>query len=262
MSLHSRLHVSLPYRMLDERGAFLLSRGLQPEIAFKGMDFDDAAIWGVLRHWAGQFRSAGLRVTVHAPFMDLNPGALEPLVRDATRRRLDQALEAAALLEARCVVMHPGYDRWRYGGNEDLWLEPSLEFWRPLEQRAREIGTVLALENVFEDGPGSLQRLLEGLDSPLVGHCFDVGHWHLFCRDKVSLEEWFGRLGRHMVHVHLHDNRGEGDDHLPPGQGLIPFTKLRDLVQDQAPRASLALEVHDPAGLAAALGAVSSLFGV
>ncbi|KIH77832.1 hypothetical protein GFER_04150 [Geoalkalibacter ferrihydriticus DSM 17813] len=262
MTEESRLYVSLPLRMLEEQGPHFLSRRLQPEIAIKGPDFDDRALAGVLKRWAREFRAAGLGVSVHAPFMDLNPGALEPLVRAATLQRLSQTLDAAARLGARCVVVHPGYERWRYGGNEDLWLEPSLEFWAPLVRRAQDAGIVLALENVFEEAPGSLERLLEGIDSAAFGHCFDVGHWHLFCRDKISLAEWFGRLGHRMVHLHLHDNRGDGDDHLPPGEGLIPFDELRGLVEEFAPRATLALEVHDPEKLSPALVTVRSLFGV
>lgn len=256
MPIASRLHVSLPYRMLAEQGGFFLERRLRPEIAFKGPDLDEGNLDEVLDHWGAEFRAAELGVTVHAPFMDLNPGALEPLVRQATAVRLHQSLDAARRLGARILVVHPGYDRWRYAGNEDLWVEQSVEFWPPLIRRAAEAGVILAMENVFEDGPGNLEKLFAAIGSPWFGHCFDVGHWHLFCRDRISLTDWFQRLARHLVHLHVHDNLGQGDDHLPIGEGLISFGEFFALVERHAPRATLTLEAHDPDSLLRALLAV------
>ncbi|WP_305043413.1 sugar phosphate isomerase/epimerase family protein [Geoalkalibacter sp.] len=256
MPMDSRLHVSLPYRMLAEQGGFLLARRLQPEIAFKGPDLDEVDLAELLERWGAAFRAAGLAVAVHAPFMDLNPGAVEPLVREVTALRLNQALDAAQRLGARRLVVHPGYDRWRYAGNEDLWVEQSLGFWPPLIRRAADAGVVLALENVFEDAPGNLEKLLAAIDSPWFGHCFDVGHWHLFCRERISLADWFQRFSRHLVHLHVHDNLGEGDDHLPIGEGLIPFAEFFALVRRHAPQATLTLEAHDPESLLRALLAV------
>lgn len=250
-----RLHVHIPYRMLRDEMAFLLARGLQPEIAFKGPELDevgDADLASIGR----QLRAAGLRVTVHAPFMDLNPGALDPLVKEATATRVAQTLVAAERLGAHRVILHPGYDRWRYAGNDALWVEACLDFWPPFLRRAADAGLLLALENVFEDAPGNLVKLLDALDSPVLGHCFDVGHWHMFCRGKVTLEQWFAQLGARLVHCHLHDNHGERDEHLPPGEGLIDFDRLFSLLRQRAPAATLTLEAHDRASLLRALIAV------
>jgi endonuclease IV len=86
----------------------------------------------LLEHVAERFRSAGLSITVHAPFFDLNPGALDPYVFEATAIRCRQTLAAADRLGARLVVFHPGYEFWKYGGKDQLWLDASLEFWPPI----------------------------------------------------------------------------------------------------------------------------------
>lgn len=247
-----RLHVHIPYRMLRDEMAFLLARGLQPEIAFKGPELD-AVDRGELSALGRQLRSAGLRVAVHAPFMDLNPGALDPLVKQATQIRVGQTLAAAERLGAHRVILHPGYDRWRYAGNEELWVEASLAFWRPFLRQAADAGLLLALENVFEDAPDNLVKLLAAVDSPTLGHCFDVGHWHMFCREKISLGAWFEQLGARVVHLHLHDNHGERDEHLPPGEGLICFDRLFSLIEHWAPAATMTLEAHDRQSLLRAL---------
>jgi sugar phosphate isomerase/epimerase len=251
--MSERLHVHVPARQLEETLPFLLDRRLQPEVAFKGPDLDELP--GTrLREAGRRLAAAGLAVTVHAPFHDLNPGALEPLVHEVTRHRLTQTLAAATQLGARLVVVHPGYDPWKYGGQDHLWLEQSLAFWPPLLSEAGAAGIVLAAENIFEVHPRLLAALLDRLDSPFFGHCFDVGHWRLFA-GAVPLPEWFAVLGRRTVHLHLHDNRGAADDHLPIGEGDIDFPTLFRLVAELPDAPSMTLEAHSREALLRSMGA-------
>lgn len=254
--MSERLHVHVPARQLEETLPFLLDRRLQPEVAFKGPDLDE--IPGTrLRDAGRRLASAGLAVTVHAPFHDLNPGALEPMVRDVTRHRLAQTLAAAEQLGARLIVVHPGYDTWKYGGQDHLWLEQSLSFWPPLLAAAGDAGIVLALENIFEVHPRLLAALLDQFDSPSIGHCFDVGHWRLFA-GAVTLTEWFSALAHRTVHLHLHDNRGTGDDHLPIGEGDIDFATLFRLVAALPKAPTMTLEAHSREALLRSLSAVEA----
>lgn len=254
----SQLHVHVPFRQLEELLPFLLERHLQPEIAFKGQDFEhlDEAL---LCRLADKLANAGLAVTVHAPFLDLNPGATDPLIHDVTFRRYRQALHAAAQLGARLIVFHPGYDVWRYGEQQQLWLEQNLRFWPPLLQMAAQSGCIMTLENIFEPAPLLLARVLNTFSSPWLGHCFDVGHWRLFA--SVSMEEWFSALGGQLRHLHLHDNFGTRDDHLPMGEGSIDFTpllaQLAAIPREQRP--SVTLEAHSKETLLRALAAISPL---
>jgi sugar phosphate isomerase/epimerase len=254
----SQLHVHVPFRQLEELLPFLLERRLQPEIAFKGDDLDrldDTA----LRRVGAVLANAGLAVTVHGPFLDLNPGAIDPLVHGVTARRYGQALQAALLLGARLIVFHPGYDIWRYGEQQHLWLEQNLRFWPPLLEIAAKGGCQLTLENIFESDPLLLKQLLTTLASPWLGHCFDVGHWRLFA--SVSLADWFATLGEELRHLHLHDNFGVKDDHLPMGEGSIDFqpllTHLGAMRSERRP--SITLEAHSRETLLRALAAVSPL---
>lgn len=253
--MSERLHVHVPWRRLDEAMPMLLGEGLQPEIAFKAADLDDLDS-RQLRRAAQRLSRAGLRVSLHAPFADLNPGALEPLVLTATEKRFRQTLDVADALGARMIVFHPGFDRWKYGGLDHLWLEQNLDFWPPMVEHAARIDCPMALENIFEERPDTLVRLLAAIDSHWLGHCFDVGHWHLF--GKVSLDDWFAALGPRIVHLHLHDNRGRGDDHLPPGDGKIDFDALYAHLRrlDAAP--TLTLEIHKPADLLRAVARIPS----
>jgi len=239
--MRSRLHVRIPYDQLAARLDDLVTRRLQPEVALRGADLDQLDPL-LLDRTAVALADAGLTCTVHAPFLDLNPGALEPLVFEATALRYRQTLVAAARLKAKVVVFHPGYEYWKYGGRDQLWLDASLAFWPPLLELARQCDLLLALENVFETRPEPLATLLATLDAEQLGHCFDVGHWRLF--SDLALEEWFAAFGPRVRHLHLHDNRGAGDDHLPVGEGDIDFAKLFTLVRALPQPPTMTLEVN------------------
>jgi sugar phosphate isomerase/epimerase len=254
----SHLHVHVPFAQLEELLPFLLERRLQPEVAFKGSELDRPD-YALLQRLGGRLANAGLAVTVHAPFLDLNPGALDPLIYRATTRRYRQALQAASQIGARLIVFHPGYDVWRYGQQQHLWLEQNLRFWPPLLKLAARSGCVMTLENIFEPEPLLLAQLLNTFSSPWLGHCFDVGHWRLFA--TVSIEEWFASLRSQLRHLHLHDNFGLKDDHLPLGEGSIDFTslfaQLTTIPTRQRPSATL--EAHSRDNLLRALAAISPL---
>jgi sugar phosphate isomerase/epimerase len=252
--MSERLHVHLPYRNLEAGLPLVLEQGLQPEIAFRGTDLDTASLQE-LRGLGRRLADAGLAVTVHGPFHDLNPGALEPLVWQATRQRFLQTLEAAAALQAQLVVFHPGYEHWKYGGQDHLWLEQNLLFWPLLLVVARQAGIQIAVENIFETSPATLLALFQAFPQADFGHCFDVGHWQLFA--DTSLADWFAALGPRLLHLHLHDNHGAADDHLPVGEGVIDFAALFSLVRNLPRTPSMTLEAHDQEALQRSLFAVA-----
>ena len=258
MSLPKRVFAHVPYPRLNAHLPFILERRLNPEIFFSADALDglDAA---QLAATAGVLQGEGISCTIHAPFMDLNPGSFERLLRDATMHRFHQVLDAAQILRPEVMVFHPGFDRWRYGEASDLWLELSVAAWRCVLQRAEGIGAVIAVENIFEEEPATLKALFEAVDHPLFGHCFDVGHWNLF--KKVTMEQWFEALGGRIAEVHIHDNGGTRDDHAPPGQGAIDFEQFFALMQRFAPDAAYTIEAHNMAHLESSLVALKPYLG-
>ncbi len=68
-----------------------------------------------------------------------------------------------------------------------------------------------------------------------VGICFDTGHCNI-CRrfgfDDDNVAETILRLGKRIKVLHIHDNSGWHDNHLPPFQGKIPWADvMRALIQ-------------------------------
>jgi sugar phosphate isomerase/epimerase len=250
------LGAHIPWAQIDAFLAPALALGLAPEIAIKGPELDVIDEQLVLRT-AAVLKRAEVRPRVHAPFFDLNPGALDPLIRQATAQRLGQCLRFAGLLRADLMIVHPGVDKWRYPGLEDTWLNLALEFFPPLVEQAEHSDCRLAIENIYEESPDTLVRLADGIDSDWFGHCFDAGHWHLFGRRPMA--EWLTSISPRLLHLHLHDNHGRADEHLPVGDGTIDFNPLVMHLRTRPVLPSITLEAHRYEHLQRSLQALQAL---
>lgn len=239
--MNRKIHAHVPYLRLFDNLDHILRERINPEVYFS-CEALDTFTRERLATAAHLLRDAGLATTIHAAFMDLNPGAMDATIRQATRTRFEQVFQAAEILGPRVIVFHPGLDELRHGNSRAAWLRHSIDFWQGLLPRATAINSTIAVENIFEKEPSSLRDLLEAIDSPSFRHCFDVGHWNMF--STVGLEEWFAELGSFMAEIHLHDNYGQADEHLPLGEGEIDFDQLFDLVDRFAPDAVWTIEAH------------------
>ncbi len=93
----------------------------------------------------------------------------------------------------------------------------------PLVMLAARIGLRLSIENTPLTGPedfNTLFGLLEKLGPSKVAHvgmCLDIGHANLCAQTRNDYLGFIGRLKPHvpLIHVHLHENYGDSDSHLP-----------------------------------------------
>lgn len=219
-------HIHIPFNRIPEYLEFIKSNALNLEIYFGSGVLDTVSHDDITR-----LRNAldyHPSLSLHGPFMDLSPGAVDSKVRGATMQRFFHVFDIAEILEPRVVVFHSGYEKWKYALNVDVWLEKSLETWRPLHKKASDIGMKIAIENIFEDEPSNLKLLMDNMSSESFGVCFDTGHFNLF--SSVALEEWMDSLGPHIVELHLHDNNKTADQHLPMGDGTFNFGKFFGLL--------------------------------
>ena len=185
---------------------------------------------------------AGLRVTFHAPFMDLCPAALDDKIRRTSIDRIKQVFDAAFYFRPLKIVCHPSFDDRYYVSCNDLWLEKSVKTWTELIALARDTETIIALENVYEKEPDILCRLFELLSSDHICFCLDTGHFNVF--SYAPLRAWLAELGKYLGHLHLHDNYGRTDEHLPVGCGTFPFIELFETLRTIKAKPTLTLEAH------------------
>jgi len=245
------LQVHIPFDQLFQKhlGKVLRER-INPEIAFNSAileRFTDSEYAVLAKKLCGPDRS----VTFHGPFMDLRPGAVDPEIRKVSLRRFSRLFEIAVHFRPRSIVFHPSYDEKYYASSGRRWLENSIETWSQLLPLAERLDTRIALENVYEPNPDWIERLLEALPPDRVGFCFDTGHFNAFAGSP--LETWLDRLGPRLIEIHLHDNRGARDEHLPVGEGTFPFERLFAFIRERGLRPILTVEAHTEQNLSKAL---------
>ena len=187
-------------------------------------------------------RVAGLsRLWLHAPFAELIPCAIDPLVRQTAQHRFRQTLAAAQKLGIRQVVLHGGFIPHVYF--PEWYVEQSVLFWRDFLQEVPP-DFVLALENVMEPSPDTLVSIAAGVDDPRLGLCLDVGHANT-CVSETPPMDWIAPMAPWLRHVHLHNNLGRDDLHDPLGQGTLAMEQVLDTVLALCPAATFTLENQD-----------------
>lgn len=257
--LLENIQVNIPFRMLESSylDVFLRKR-INPEIGFDAAALDAYGPSAYSRT-AESLRHARLSITMHGPFMDLSPASPDPEIRRVTRERFEKFLHAVQIFRPKSVVCHAGYDRRRYLPFWDVWLEKSVEFWIWLARRVQDEGSLLVLENVYEDDPHDLLVLFQRLEDPGVGFCLDTGHQAAF--SPAGLQQWLTCLAGYLIQIHLHDNEGTQDEHLGLGQGNIDFpTFFRNLARLKKEPPIITLEPHREEDLEPSLGHLEAIW--
>lgn len=222
-------HIHIPYSKFPEYRDFIRQRTLNLEVYFSGDVMDCMTRDDLLTLKKDLDYEPSL--SFHAPFMDLSPGAVDSKARTVTMERFQHVFDIAEVLKPKAVVFHSGYEKWKYALNTDLWIEKSLLTWHPLNRRAEDMGVKIAIENIFEDEPGSLRLLMEAMGRPNFGICFDTGHCNLFSR--VDLGLWMEALNPFILELHIHDNTGASDQHLPVGDGSFDFERFFAILKNR-----------------------------
>ena len=100
-------------------------------------------------------------------------------------------------------------------------------------------GVRLAFENMGKDNFGLIARLLGEYGSDRIGLCYDAGHGNL---NPDSLDR-LDALRDRLIAVHLHDNDGRSDQHLPPFQGTVDWPRLAGILARSSYAKPLSFEV-------------------
>jgi len=179
-------------------------------------------------------------------------------------RRLDavdevkRALEVAEHIPFKVLVQHLGASREEADPRRYDAAFNSLEH---LGMFARQRGVTIALENTPGGlgAPESLRNFLIETRLTDLRMCFDTGHAHL--EDGVARS--FEVMRDLAVTTHLHDNKGEKDEHLPPYEGSIDWpAALKELSKSPAAPGGLpmVLELKDSGARAIPLEEMRHVF--
>ena len=181
------------------------------------------------------------RRTLHAPFNELFPCAIDPRARALAADRFREAIALARGYGAEKVIIHGGYNPKIY---YPCWYtEQSAVFWR--EFLRDDPGVDIVLENVLEEEPDYLIDIVRAVDSPRLRLCLDVGHANAY--SPVPVPEWVERSAPYLRHFHLHNNDRSADTHAPLNAGTIPMRELLERSLTLCPEATFTLELPENA---------------
>jgi sugar phosphate isomerase/epimerase len=249
------IHSTVPFPLLLEEGTIdaLAALAVGPEIYLSAETLDSLSPAAAERAAAALDRAGVKSLTFHAPFEELWAGARDEEARLLVVKRWRQALALAPLFRPRGMVVHGGYFRWIYDYTPERWLPRARETFLAACEAAEKAGTDLFLENVFDEAPDTLLALRDSVGSPRLKFCLDPGHATLF--SSLPVHRWAEAFGSDMGEMHVHDNRGGRDDHLPVGEGSINFLGVIRAAVDAGGRPILTTEPHRkehfPRGIAA-----------
>ena len=214
----------------------ILGAGFQNIELFAGRQHLDYTDRNHVRDVAQWFRDHQVKLhSLHAPLygdekwgrlggITVSVAYLERRLRIDSMDEIKRALDIADLLPFRYLVVHMGLPDEDYNLNKFDAVMTSLEH---LKVFAKDRGVQLLLENVPNE-LGTPERLVEFLQYTRldVKICFDTGHAHM----SQGVHAAFETLRTYIASTHVHDNRGEKDDHLMPFDGDINWTEtVRDL---------------------------------
>lgn len=176
-------------------------------------------------------------LSIHGPFLDLNPGSFDSLIREATLRRFRQAYQAAVELEAERIVFHTGF--MPATCFEEGWPEQAAAFWKRFLE-GTDGSVAVHLENVRDLHWQVPREILDRVDCPYFTACLDIGHLRAF--SVQTPEEWIAGLGSRLGHLHLHDNGGEKDSHGALGEGNTDWGTVFQALERSCPQATATIE--------------------
>jgi len=192
-----------------------------------------------------KLRNIGFRgISLHAPSKVGDLSSPDESQRQETIQACQKTLDAAMLMGATLVTFHPSSIEGEMSEASERWSSLS-ETLHDLSGYAEDRDVKMAIENfplpLFGCDPRELYRRIAGLDIPNVGMCLDIGHAYV----GGYLPSLLSELGEKVFAVHASDNRGRVDEHLPPGQGSVPWPEIITGLRQFEFRGPFVMEVRD-----------------
>jgi L-ribulose-5-phosphate 3-epimerase len=207
--------------------------------------------------WAREIRASadvhGVRFTqMHGP---VHGSSFTNLAHDMTmesfEKLLARSLRSAAILGVPWVVLHPTNVTREEGETFQDALEYNVGFYQKVIPLLEQLGVGIALENMIGRRgartthfalPEELNELIDTLNHPLVGACWDTGHGHITLLDQAAS---ISTLGARLKATHIQDNDGANDQHLLPYQGTIPWNEVVQTLERIGYTGDFTYETHN-----------------
>lgn len=181
---------------------------------------------------------AGIEISqVHGPWR-WPPRDLTEEDRQERFEKMERSMRATQLLGCKYWVVHPLMPF----GIEDIGSESEAEtrrinkeFMNELLKAAKKYNIVICLENMpmpkFSLGsPEQILDFVNEFNDENLKICLDTGHVSVY--KNLSVAESVRKLSGRIKVLHIHDNRGEYDEHLAPYKGIIDWEEFSEALKE------------------------------
>lgn len=194
------------------------------------LDYHNASVVADLQQWLTE---AGLELrSVHAPIIEASLASSDAAEREKAVEETQRALYVGRRIPFKSLVVHLGRPRAvgvRGGTNRDAARRSA----DALAKAAEPLGIGIALEVIPNDlsRASSLTELVdEDIEGRNVGICLDIGHARID-PPGGDIGDAIEAAAGHLYAIDVHDNRGRGDEHLVPFDGVIDWPAALTAVQ-------------------------------
>ena len=193
-------------------------------------DYHDPAAVRALKDWLAE---AKLDLhSMHAPITDVFANGRGQRnfstalrggdARKTTLHEMEAALNVATIIPFGIFVVHLGVPVAQQPAADDNNREAAIRSIEQIHAMADAVGVKVALEvmgNSLSTAVDLVELLERHFDEADLGICMDVGHAHILGDTAEAIET----ASEYLITTHIHDNRGQSDDHLVPFQGTIDW---------------------------------------
>jgi len=209
---HPRREVVEEVKWAAANGFDFVDMSLEPDVADPSRIDPDAVRGALEGHGLDVLGHMAWYLPIGSPMAEMRAAAVA-----VARRHLPVFLKCGA----KVVTVHANWPAHLFTEEEGLsWQVESL---RLISGAAAELGMRIMYEPIgtVNDHAANVRRLLDAAPA-LLCH-LDTGHCNLHGRVP---EQMIRFMGDRLFHLHVHDNHGDWDHHLPPGTGRINWAEV------------------------------------
>ena len=181
------------------------------------------------------------RFTFHAPFNELCPAALDPLIVGIAKKRYAQAHALMCGYGIKAMIAHSGFVPMLY--HESWFKEKSVVFWKEF-MSDKPADFRLYLENMLEPSPGMLCDIVNAVNDKRFRLCLDIGH-AAYMGAGTPIKTWVEHTLPYLGHVHIHNNYCERDSHNALDDGRIDVRSVIRRILETVPNVTFTIESID-----------------
>jgi sugar phosphate isomerase/epimerase len=161
-------------------------------------------------------------------------------IQETCLKEFKKYVDIFSKLGVKSMNVHPTYFIPHHSKEE--MINENILFFKKVERIAKEKEIQLMLENFIKpfDNIKTFRRIIGEI--PNLKILFDVGHANIN-QEKNLTEIFFKEFSKKIAHLHLSDNKGEDDDHLPLGVGNIDWKDIVKILKKYRYDKTITLEV-------------------